>query len=335
MRATDHEGNAPPRRALITGATGFVGRHLVPALARAGFRVRALVRDRRQAVALDDVELFEGDLLRPETLSGLEERVDVVVHCASLLGKWGVAESLLHEVNVRAAAGLLRRFAGRNLECFVHLSAGGVTGPLRDGVVDERYACQPATAYERTKLLGEREILELSRKLEIPAVVVRPTFTYGPGDPHKLALFRAVQRGRYAFIGDGLSVNHPVFVDDLVAGILLLIERGRPGEVYIIGGERPVTKRELVQTIAEVLGVKPPSWRIPVWCARLAALGSEFLGRTFNFEPLLTRSRVMMMADSFGYSIAKARDELGYRPQTGLREGITATIASYRRDGKL
>ena len=114
-----------------------------------------------------------------------------------------------------------------------------------------------------------------------------------------------------------------------------MIDRGRVGEIYIIGGERPVTKRELVDTIADTLGVKRPGIRIPRWVAAIAAWKLEVLGRLLRFEPILTRSRVMMMADNFGYSIAKARNELGYVPQTDLDEGIAATVRSYREAGLL
>jgi nucleoside-diphosphate-sugar epimerase len=322
-------------KALVTGATGFIGGNLVPLLQQTGYAVRVLVRDTARASRLDDVELFCGDLLDPASLAGIEEGIDVVVHGASLLGKWGTHPRLMYELNVGGALELLKRFQGRPLERYIHLSAGGVTGPLNTRSVDESYPCRPATAYERTKYEAEREVLELSRELAIPVTVVRPTFTYGPGDPHKIALFRAVKRGRYVFIGGGESVNHPVFIDDLVRGILLAIERGRVGEVYIIGGECPVTKRELVYAIADALGVGRPRINIPRWLASIAAWKLELAGHLLRFEPMLTRSRVMMMADNFGFSIAKARDELGYAPQTDLRRGIELTVRSYAQAGEL
>jgi nucleoside-diphosphate-sugar epimerase len=297
--------------------------------------VRALVRDRARWAAPAGVEAFEGDLLRPQSLVGVESGIDTVVHCAGLLGKWGTAEEQLHAVNVGGTLQLLERFAARELGCFVHLSAGGVTGPTPFQAVDERYDCRPSTAYERTKLEAERRLLARARELRLPALVLRPTFTYGPGDPHKLALFRAVLRGRYVFIGDGRSVNHPVYVDDLVRGILLALERAEPGEVYILGGERPVTKRELIDTIADCLGVARPRLGVPRWIAAALAVPLEGAGRLFGFEPLLTRSRVMMMADNFGYSIDKARRALGYEPRTTLQEGIAKTINSYRESGQL
>jgi len=319
-------------KALVTGATGFIGGSLVRALARQGFAVRALVRGDAR---LDGVEPFRGDLRVPASLEGIENDVDVVVHCASDLGKWGADPRMLHEVNVRGAIELLKRFRDKPSTRFVHLSAGGVTGPVRERQVDETYRCRPATPYERTKLLAEQGLLETAGALGIAALVVRPTFTYGPGDPHKLALFRAVKRGRYVFIGGGHSVNHPVFIDDAVRGILLALERGRVGQVYIVGGERPVTKRELVHTIADAIGVRRPRLSIPRWLATVAAWKLELAGRLLGFEPILTRSRVMMMADNFGYSIEKARRELGYEPRTALAEGIEKTVRYYAEAGLL
>jgi nucleoside-diphosphate-sugar epimerase len=105
--------------------------------------------------------------------------------------------------------------------------------------------------------------------------------------------------------------------------------------VYIIGGPRPVTKRELVYAIADALAVPRPRLRVPRPVAEVAARVLEPLGRLLGVEPILTRSRVMMMADSFGYSIEKARRELGYEPRTGLRDGIAKTIHGYVESGLL
>jgi len=325
----------PPRRALVTGATGFIGRALVAALRERGIAVRVLARDPARAAELAGVEVHAGDLTRPESLAGIERDVDLVFHAASLLGKWGSDERLLRQVNVDGALALLERFAGLALGRYVHLSAGGVTGPLPAGPVDETYACRPATPYERTKHEAERRVLARSCELGLPGLVVRPTFTYGPGDPHKLALFRAIRRGRYAFVGGGRSVNHPVYLDDLVAGLLLAAERGRPGEVYIVGGKRPVSKREFAHTVAVALGVRPPWIDLPRPAARALAAALELAGRGLGFEPVLTRSRFMIMADDFGYSIDKARRELGYEPHVELVEGIRRTVEAYRRAGVL
>lgn len=324
------------KRMLVTGATGFIGRNLVRTARERGFAVRVLIRDRRDAESLGDVEVFEADLRDPAALAGIERDIDVVVHCAGLLGKWGMDDRLMRDVNVLGSLHLLERCGDRTPgRRFIHLSAGGVTGPLNARAVDETYDCRPATDYELTKFQGERAVLQRSRELGVHATVVRPTFTYGPGDPHKLALFRAVKRGRFAFIGDGESVFHPVFIDDLVTGILLAIDRAASGEVYIVGGERPVTKNEFVFAVADALSVGRPWVRVPYRLAWWAATLLEPVGRVLDFEPLLTRSRVMMMGDNFGYTIAKAARDLGYAPATDLTTGIRRTVAAYRERGLL
>jgi len=323
------------RRMLVSGATGFIGGNLVREALRRGFSVRVLARDRRRAEELGPVEVFEADLRDASSLEGVERDVDVVVHCAGLLGKWGMEDAAVEAINVGGSLALLERFAEKTDCRYIHLSAGGVTGPVSETSVDETYACRPATAYERTKLAGEQQVLARAATLGISAAVVRPTFTYGPGDPHKLALFRAVKRGRFAFIDHGRSVLHPVYIDDAVAGTLLAVDRAHVGEVYIVGGERPVAKRELIHAIADALGVARPSRSVPRSLAWPIATVFETVGRALGFEPVLTRSRVMMMGDNFGYSIEKARRELGYSPSTDLIPGIRRTVEAYRSDGLL
>lgn len=323
------------RLLLITGATGFIGSHLARAALQHGLKVRALVRGPDASAIPAAAEPWRGDLLQPNSLVGIESGVDYVVHCAGVLGKWGGPEAMLYELNVAGGVRLLERFRGGGVRRFLHLSAGGVTGPLPVEAADERYPCRPRSAYEKSKLAGEQEILARATEWALPVAVLRPTFTYGPGDPHKLPLFRAVSAGRFVFIGDGRSVLHPVFIDDLVAGILLALERARDRDVYILGGERPVTKRELIEAIADALGCRRPRLRIPTWLARPAAAALEALGRGLGFEPILTRSRVSMMSENFGYTIQRAREQLGYAPQTSLQQGIRRTADAYRQAGWL
>ncbi|MEM7396642.1 MAG: NAD-dependent epimerase/dehydratase family protein, partial [Verrucomicrobiota bacterium] len=173
-----------------------------------GYALRVLVRRPDDFEAPEGVEVFEGDLLRPESLEGIETDIDLVVHGAGILGKWGTDDSVTFDVNVKGTVHLLERFRNHpGLTRFIYLSAGGVTGPAPTTSVDETYVCQPSTSYEKAKYAAERKVLELSPELKLPGLVVRPTFTYGPGDPHKLPLFRAVKKGKYAFIGGGHSVN--------------------------------------------------------------------------------------------------------------------------------
>ena len=317
---------------LVTGATGFIGKNLVSLLLRKGYKVKALVRGNRQLeVSNPALEIFNGDLTQMDTLSGIEENCNEVVHCAGVMGKWGIDDSILNNININAGINLLKRFKGKNIRRFLHISAAGVTGPLIGKIADERYACKPATAYEKSKLIGEQKILEYSKKMTIPLTVVRPTFTYGPGDHHKFALFKAVNDRHLPLVDSGKSVIHPVFIDDLVFGILLALKQGISGEVYILGGEQPVTKKELIYTIADILGKKKPLLNIPHSVGSFAATICEFLSPIFNVDPIFNHSRLSILSDNFGYSIKKAKEELGYNPKTTLREGLIKTITYYKK----
>lgn len=335
METSVHTLNNKPKRVLLTGASGFIGSNLVPALLREGYILRVLLRNKKQITGLKGVEYFKGDLTDPHSLNGIEKDIDIVIHCAGILGKWGTDEALMHHVNVQGSLNLLEKFKAQRLWCFIHLSAAGVTGPVKETTVDESYPCKPATPYEKTKYLAEQQILARCGQMDIPVIVLRPTFTYGPGDPHKLALFKTIKKGRFAFIGSGESVSHPVYIDDLISGILLAVDSGGRGEIYIVGGERPVTKMELVYTIADALGVKRPKIKIPHRLAWPAASILEFFGYKFHFEPIITRARVMMMADNFGYSIQNAKTDLNYKPETDLPTGIARTVKSYIENGLL
>lgn len=320
-------------KVLVTGATGFIGLHLVKTLVKNGHRVRCLVRktsDVSELKKLKNIEFFYGDIADQRTLNGINEDISAVFNVAGLLGKWNSTDQDLAPVNVGGVKNLIEEFKNSKIKKFIHFSAGGVTGPVKGGLTDENYPCRPSTPYERTKYEGEKIALELGKKYNLPVVVIRPTFTYGPGDPHKLSLFKLAKAGFFVFVGNGESLNHPVFIDDLIQGALLAFERGKPREVYIIGGERPVSKKELINTIAKFLNTKLKAIHIPYYLANIAALMMEAGAKILRFEPILTKSRVSMMGNNWGCDISKAMRELGYDPKVSLGEGIRRTIGWYR-----
>lgn len=323
-------------RVLVTGATGFIGRSLVGRLVSRGHKVRALVRETSNIEDLDpEAEKATGDMTDTESLRKALRGVDMVYNCAGLLGKWGGKEEKLYAVNVAGVRNLLIACLSSRVQHVIHLSAGGVTGPVPNEPVDEKYPCHPSTPYERTKWEGEQAALEMAGKDCIPLTVVRPTFTYGPGDPHKLTLFRAVRKGIFAFVGSGASTIHPVYIDDLLDGLELCAAKEPQRSVYIIGGERPVSKKELISVIASCINVPSPRIFLPVGPTMGAARALEMVCRVVPLEPPLTRSRVLMLSKNWGYSIEKAKRELGYCPRVSLDDGLKRTARWYQENGYL
>jgi nucleoside-diphosphate-sugar epimerase len=323
---------------LITGGTGFIGRYLLKHLTEQGHFCRCLVRKNSNIDLIkkfSNIEFFYGDISHKESLTNICKGIDIVINSAGILGKWDSNIEQIRPVNAYGILNLSDEIEKNNVGFIVHLSAGGVTGPVKGPSANETYTCQPISPYEQTKLEGERNAIRLWEKYKYPIVVARPTFTYGPSDPHKLPMFKTIKRGHFVFIGSGQSTNHPVYIDDLVSGIMLLIEKRPVGEIFILGGPRPVSKKELVNTIGEELGVKTNFLNIPIWLASSIAVIMVYFARILNFEPVLTPSRIRMMADNWGYTIGKAQKELGYSPQIDLKEGIALTVKSYEDLGWL
>ncbi|TKJ41557.1 hypothetical protein CEE37_03050 [candidate division LCP-89 bacterium B3_LCP] len=322
---------------LVTGATGFIGGQIARYLVQKEIDIRLLVR--KPEKLSDDLkstaDVIQGDLTDSGSLDPAFADVEVIINAAGLLGLWGNTYNQLFKVNAKGVENLITASFKNGVKRFIHLSAGGVTGPVGADAVDESYPPQPVTDYEKTKWAGEKQALGIAHQRDLNLLVLRPTFTYGPGDPHKLNLFRAVKKGMFAFIGDGSSTVHPVYVTDLVEAVYTAAHSEKKGRAYIIGGERPITKKELIFGIADCLGVRRPSLKIPTPVANALAKGCETAARIIPFTPPLTRSRVMALSCNWGYSIEAARIDLGYNPKVDLSEGLRRTIGWYREHGWL
>jgi nucleoside-diphosphate-sugar epimerase len=322
---------------LVTGGTGFLGGALARALCASGARVRVLARptsDRARLQGLE-VEVLRGDVLEPDSLPAAVREVDVVYHLAGMLGGMPVPAATYHALHVDGTRHVLSAAHQAGVRRFVHVSSPGVLGPIYGPPADETAPYAPTNVYERTKAEGERLALDFAARTSLPLTVARPEFVYGPGDTHVLGLFRMVERGMFFYIGSGESVVHPTYVDDAVRGMRLCAERGQAGRVYHIAGSQPVTIRALATAIAEALGVAPPRFSIPLWLAKVGALGLEAVAKVARVRPPLSRGTVAFFTEPRAFSIARARDELGYAPQVSLPEGARRTVAWYRERGLL
>jgi len=324
-------------RVFITGATGFLGGALARALVREGAEVHALVRPTADRSALDGVAVIwhEGDVTVPNNLSGVLAGAAWIIHAAGRLGQAGVPEEVYHRLHVDGTRNVMAAaLATGSQPRVLHVSSPGVLGPNPGGPAAEDAPYAPSNPYERSKAAGELVALEFASR-GLPVVTCRPGLVYGPGDRHVLGLFQAVHRGRFFFIDGGRHLCHPTFVADAVAGMLLCLRCGRSGAIYHVTGPRPVTFRELGETIATALGVRPPWMSLPRWSAMLGAIGLEVLGRVSGRKPPLSRTGVAFFSEDRLYSWQRAHEELGYTPEYDLATGVARAIAWYRQQGWL
>jgi dihydroflavonol-4-reductase len=325
-------------RALVTGATGFTGRHLARGLAARGDQVRALVRDVAAAgdLAALGIELAEGDLRLPASLAAPCAGVDVVYHIAAIYRQAGVPADVYRAVNATAVGRLVEAAADAGVARVVHCSTVGVHGDIKHPPANEEAPLDPGDIYQETKLEGEQQAREAGARRGIEVTIVRPTGIYGPGDRRLLKLFRGVARRRFPILGSGEIYYHLTYIDDLVGGFRLCGEHpAAANRTYILAGADVTTLNQLVGIVAEVAGVPPPRLHLPVWPFWIAGAVCETVCAPLHIEPPIYRRRVDFYTKSRAFDITRARREIGYEPAVGLREGITRTLNWYRDHGWL
>lgn len=322
----------------LTGASGYTGGRLLAALRDRGDEVSVLVRSRSvcEAVKARASAVVEGDLADGQAVERLVAGSDAVVHVAAVYRTAGHPDSYYRDVNVRGSERLLEAAARHGVRRFVHTSTVGVHGHVEHPPADEATPLAPGDIYQSTKAEAERLAFEYHRRRGVPVAVVRPGAIYGPGETRLLKLFRAIARGRYAIVGSGLTYYHPVYIDDLVAGFLLALDRPEAvGEAFLICGPRYASQRELASLIAKHTGGRVLPIRIPARPIQWAGDLVEAICVPLGIEPPLHRRRVDFWTKSRAFTIEKARRLLGYQPQVDLDAGIARTAAWYREAGWL
>lgn len=333
------------RRALVTGASGFIGAHVLRAALEAGAEARALVRagsDRANVEGLA-VEVVEGELSDAASLERAMAGVDTLFHVAARYDLSRRARREVWRANVLGTEYVMRAALRQGVERVVHTSsvaaidaAGRVGGGDNGELADERQWARAQDApgpYERSKIVSERLVHRLVAAEGLPAVVVAPTAPIGALDRKPTPTGRLIAdaaSGRMpAYISSaGLNAAH---VRDVARGHVLAAERGRIGERYILGhAAGNLTLREIIERAAAVGGASAPTvsipWQLAYGWAVIDELGGALLGRT----PRATLAGVRISRRRQWYDVSKAIGELGL-PQTPLEEAFVEAVEWFRR----
>jgi len=324
---------------VITGATGFLGSSLVTELLKRQQAVRILTRDEKKARQQfgSAVTIIAGDITDAVQVQQAVDGATAIYHLAGRLYHPSTPTELYRQTHVEGTRILLKACQGQTqLRRIVHVSTTGVHGVTGETPATEDAPFAPTNPYEATKLEGELLALQTYQEQGLPVTVVRPGLVYGPGDLHLLGFFASIRKGLFRVIDHGKALLHPVYIDDLLAALLLCAERPQAvGRSYNIAGERPVTVRELATAIAHALGRELPPGSIPLWLANLASDIFTVMPAMKGEHAPLTRSRVKFLTNSRIYDISRARSELGYAPAVGLEEGMKLTAMWYYKHGWL
>lgn len=321
-------------RVLVTGANGFVGRHVVPALASRGHTVRALVRPgaRLDGALPTDAERVFGDVTVPESLPPVVADVDAVVHLAGVTR--ASRASRYRRVNVEGTRALADACAGRGLRRLIYLSSLSAQGPSRPGAPHREPGCEaPVDAYGESKLAAERVLAE--RSGDLPTTVLRPALLYGPGARAILELARLVQRRVAPVVPQmELSLLH---VHDLAELVASLVERDdAPFGPYFVSDGAPHTVEQVV-AILERLVSTAPAVRVPLARGLLSTLApaAERFAAASGLGLGMARALRDMSSDSWGCVPELAMRDLDFTPTVDLEVGLIATVDWFRAEGLL
>jgi dihydroflavonol-4-reductase len=326
-------------KALVTGATGFVGAAVARALAAAGWRVRVLVRagsDRGNLQSLA-VDVIEGDLADSNSLEHALEDCAGLFHVAADYRLGARDPKPLYRTNVEGTRNILTAARKVGVPRIVYTSSVATIGIPADGTPGEEGT--PVALgnmighYKRSKFLAE-EVAREAARMGMSVVIVNPSTPVGPGDikptPTGQLVLDAANGRMPAYVDTGLNVVH---VDDVAAGHLLAFDRGRAGERYILGGE-DMTLREILAAVAQLAGRRPPRIRLPYAAVLPMAYLAEGYAALSGRSGRLTLEGVRMSRKRMYFSSCRAAGELGYRWRPPHR-AFEDALAWFRMHGRL
>jgi len=323
---------------LVTGATGFVGSAVARALVAQGARLRLLVRaqsDRSNIIGLD-ATLYEGDIRDEASVRAAAEGARYLFHVAADYRLWAPDPEEIVRNNRAGTMAVMNAARDARVERLVYTSSVATLKPQAGGQSNETHPATPENAvgaYKRSKVVAER-LVEAMVADGLPAIIVNPSTPIGPRDikptPTGRIVVEAANGRMPAFVESGLNLVH---VDDVAAGHLLALHKGRIGERYVLGGQ-DVTLGAMLGEIAQIMGRKPPTITIPRAPLFPLAFANEAMARLIGGDPFLTVDSLKMAAHNMYYSSAKAQAELGYSARP-FPEALRDAIAWFQAAGRI
>jgi dihydroflavonol-4-reductase len=335
---TEGERGAPSSTVLVTGASGFLGSAIAGALRARGHGVRVLARPSSPRTNLNAADVVcEGDLRDRASLAAALKGARYLFHAAADYRLWARNPEEIRRSNVEGTRLIMEEALNAGVERIVYTSSVA-TLKLADGAAsteDNPLAeGEGIGAYKRSKVAAERLVEAMIQRDGLPAVIVNPSTPIGPRDvrptPTGRIIVEAASGRMPAFVDTGLNLAH---VDDVAAGHIAALERGRIGERYILGGDN-VLLADMLADIARLVGRRPPTVKLPRTMLYPIAYGAELLATLRGVEPFITMDGLRMARHHMFFDDSKARRELGYvsRPYV---EGLADAIAWFRAHGHL
>lgn len=323
-------------KALVTGATGFLGSHIAERLAQRGEHVRALVRPTSKTAFLESlgVELVQGDVTDVESLAPALSGVDVVYHAAAMVSDWGPWDEF-RSVTIKGTRNMLEAATAARVGRFLYVSTDGVYRyqDLRHGVTEESPLETHFGAfdyYRKSKTIAEKKVRKYMDLGDLPVTIIRPAFILGERDVSTLPrVIVFLKSPRSVYLGSGRNRLPCVYAGDVAELCIAAATNDQAsGKTYNAVNEEYVTQRDLFQAAAEITGREAPRRSVPSRAVYAAAYAMELHARAsgWNRRPDLTRFSAKMFALDFVESAAKAHRELGWQAEVSLHEAVRRSV---------
>ncbi len=316
----------------VSGATGFIGIQLVKRLVERGFVIHALYRSELKAdlIRMREVHLYKGDILDESTLVSAMIDCTEAYHVAAFAGVWSTDPGMIFRLNVEGALNVINAAKKTGIRRVVLTSTAGILGPSEKVPVNE-YSPPPSsffTPYETSKFQLEQYFLGV-KSFNPEVIIVNPTRVYGPGYMSEsngvTKMIKQYMEGKWRFIpGTGIKSGNYVFVEDVVSGHILAMEKGVAGERYILAGEN-ISYNQLFQYIRESSGVKKRLYKIPLRVMLIVAALMKLFSKITGRQPMIVPDLVRKFNHNWLVTSDKAIHDLGYDPMGG-KDGIERTV---------
>ena len=326
-------------KVLVTGATGFIGGNLARELWRRGDDVRALVRPGSNRLTIEDTGIVpvEGDILDRQSVDEAVRGCEAVFHVAAAYTFWSRDPAGVSRTNVEGSVNVLAAAHQAGVSRTVYTSTVSTVGLPKEGLGDEETPLDPKTLhghYKRSKLQAELVALDMAAK-GMPVVVVNPTAPVGPWDvkptPTGKMVLDFLRRRVPAYLKTGMNL---VDVADVVEGHILALEKGKPGERYILGN-RNVSLKEIFDILSRLTGLPAPRIRAPYWLVVGAGYADRFVeGTLLHREPAIPVEGVLASKIPAYVSCEKAVMELG-QPQRPIEDALDRAVDWFTSHGYL
>jgi len=327
------------KRALVTGATGFIGKRLAHRLLMdKGAQVRALVRSPAKAQPLANIgaEIVTGDITHAHSVKTAAAGCQLIFHAAAWVSEGGT-QTQVWAVNVTGTQHLVEAGLAAGVEKFVHLSSCAVYGSVQRHNINEQTPTRMrGNLYGDSKVAAEKVVFAAYRQHGLPAVVARPSQVYGPGSAQfTIRPVEVIKAGKMMLIDGGRHLCKPIYIDNLIDGLILCATvEAAVGEAINFTDGPPVPWRDFFGAYGRMLNIDSfPS--VPFRLAWLVALYHEATAALSGKKPALNRAAVNALRSSNSFSNQKAQTLLGWQPRIDFKQGMQQTEAWLRANGYL